>query len=334
MKISASIYSDKSRAIQEVIKDLHDHGVDLFHVDCNDDLSVFDDIKIIREISDIPIDLHIITAEPEKYYDLLRANPVEFITFQYENLHGAISIPSDITGFKGLAIITPTPVSVFDAYSNFDFLLVMATIPGQSGGQFDATNFRKIRDFSKKYPNKRVHVDGGVNAEVSFILRNLGVYVSVSGSYLFKGPSVGNALMNLTQREVQSAYVLKDFCRTREETPIISSRDLNLKNLLQTIENFGFGFAIIENENHQFSGIISNADIRRGLLKNIDNPSSLKLHEIINHNPVHVFAHNTVKEMLTLIRKQSFPISYLPVLENSGHTCGMISFVNLIKGEL
>lgn len=334
MKISASIYSDKSRAIQEVIKDLHEHGVDLFHVDCNDDLSVFDDIKIIREISDIPIDLHIITEEPEKYYDLLRANPVEFITFQYENLQGAISIPSDITGFKGLAVITPTPVSVFDAYSNFDFLLVMATIPGQSGGQFDATNFRKIRDFSKKYPNKRVHVDGGVNAEVSFILRNLGVYVSVSGSYLFKGPSVGNALMNLTQREVQSAYVLKDFCRTREETPIISSRDLNLKNLLQTIENFGFGFAIIEDENHQFSGIISNADIRRGLLKNIDNPSNLKLHEIINHNPVHVFAHNTVKEMLTLIRKQSFPISYLPVLENSGHTCGMISFVNLIKGEL
>jgi ribulose-phosphate 3-epimerase len=334
MKISASIYSDKSRAIQEVIKDLHEHGVDLFHVDCNDDLSVFDDIKIIREISDIPIDLHIITAEPEKYYDLLRANPVEFITFQYENLLGTISIPSDITGFKGLAIITPTPVSVFDAYSNFDFLLVMATIPGQSGGQFDATNFRKIRDFSQKYPNKRVHVDGGVNAEVSFILRNLGVYVSVSGSYLFKGPSVGNALMNLTQREVQSAYVLKDFCRTREETPIISSRDLNLKNLLQTIENFGFGFAIIENENYQFLGIISNADIRRGLLKNIDNPSNLKLHEIINHNPVHVFAHNTVKEMLTLIRKQSFPISYLPVLENSGHTWGMISFVNLIKGEL
>jgi ribulose-phosphate 3-epimerase len=334
MKISASIYSDKSRAIQEVIKDLHEHGVDLFHVDCNDDLSVFDDIKIIREISDIPIDLHIITAEPEKYYDLLRANPVEFITFQYENLLGTISIPSDITGFKGLAIITPTPVSVFDAYSNFDFLLVMATIPGQSGGQFDATNFRKIRDFSKKYPNKRVHVDGGVNAEVSFILRNLGVYVSVSGSYLFKGPSVGNALMNLTQREVQSAYVLKDFCRTREEAPILSMKDLNLKNLLQTIENFGFGFAIIEDENQKFKGIISNADIRRGLLKNIEKPSELYLNDIINHNPVHVFAHNTVKEMLTLIRKQSFPISYLPVLENSGHTCGMISFVNLIKGEL
>ncbi len=334
MKISASIYSDQSRPIKDVIQDLHAHGVDLFHVDCNDDPSVFDDIKIIREISDIPIDLHIITEEPEQYYDLLRENPVEFVTFQYENLKAPIQIPSDITGFIGLAVITPTPVSVFDAYSDFDFLLVMATIPGQSGGQFDATNFRKIRDFLKKYPNKRVHVDGGVNAEVSFILRNLGVYVSVSGSYLFKGPSVGNALMNLTQREVQSAYVLKDFCRTREETPILSIQDLNLKNLLQTIENFGFGFAIIEDENKKFTGIISNADIRRGLLKNIDNPSNLNLNAIINHTPVHVFSHNTVKEMLTLIRKQSFPISYLPVLENTGHTCGMISFVNLIKGEL
>jgi ribulose-phosphate 3-epimerase len=334
MKISASIYSDKSRAIENVIQDLHEHGVDLFHVDCNDDLSVFEDIKKIRAISDIPIDLHIITETPELYYDLLRENPVEFVTFQYENLKTAMHVPNDITGFKGMAIITPTPVEVFDQYANFDFLLVMATIPGQSGGQFDATNFRKIRDFSKKYPNKRVHVDGGVNAEVSFILRNLGVYVSVSGSYLFKGPSVGNALMNLTKREVQSSYVLKDFCRTREETPIISSSDLNMKNLLQTIEEFGFGFAIIEDENQKFSGIISNADIRRGLLKNIDNPRELNLNAIINKNPVHVFAHNTVKEMLTLIRKQSFPISYLPVLEENGHSCGMISFVNLIKGEL
>lgn len=334
MKISASIYSDQSRPIKDVIQDLHEHGVDLFHVDCNDDLSVFDDITIIREISDIPIDLHIITEQPEKYYDLLRANPVEFVTFQYENLKAPMQIPEDILGLKGLAVITPTPVSVFDAYSNFDFLLVMATIPGQSGGQFDATNFRKIRDFLTKYPSKRVHVDGGVNAEVSFILRNLGVYVSVSGSYLFKGPSVGNALMNLTKREVQSNFVIRDFCRSREETPILIEDELNLKNLLQKIEDFGLGFSVIETANQKFVGLISNADIRRGLIKNIENPANIDLTSIINRNPVILNCDITVKEMLTLIRKQSFPITYLPVIDDSGRTCGMISFVNLIKGEL
>jgi len=334
MKISASIYSDTSRPLEEVILDLYEHRVDLMHVDCNDNLTVFDDIKLIRKLCESPIDLHIITSEPEKYYDLLRENPVEFLTFQYEDLKQDILIPDDITGFKGLAIITPTPVSVFDKYAEFDFLLVMATIPGQSGGQFDAFNFRKIRDFSTKYPNKRVHVDGGVNAEVSFILRNLGVYTSVSGSYLFKGPSIGNALMNLTQREVQSNFKLKDFCRTREETPILSTTELSLETLLQKIEKFSFGFAIIEDEKCNFLGIISNADIRRGLLKHIDNINNMQIQSLINHNPITVRGQNNVREMLTLIRQQSFPISYLPILEENGKTCGMISFVNLIKGEL
>lgn len=41
MKISASIYSDKKRTLDLVINDLVEHQVELLHVDCNDDLSVF-----------------------------------------------------------------------------------------------------------------------------------------------------------------------------------------------------------------------------------------------------------------------------------------------------
>ncbi len=83
MKISASIYSDKKRSLKEVIHDLMEHQVDLLHVDCNDDLSVFDDISQIRTCCKIPIDLHIITESPSKYYEFLRKNPVEYLTFQY-----------------------------------------------------------------------------------------------------------------------------------------------------------------------------------------------------------------------------------------------------------
>ena len=172
MKISASIYSDKLRSLKEVIEDLVQHQVELLHVDCNDDMSVFEDIKQIRQWCDLPIDLHIITPDPNKYYDLLRENPVEYITFQFEDLQVPLKIPSDIKGKKGLAVITPTPVSVFESFINFDFILIMATIPGQSGGKFDAINFTKIRQFRKQFPEKSIHVDGGVNGEVSFILRN------------------------------------------------------------------------------------------------------------------------------------------------------------------
>ena len=198
MKISASIYSDKKRPLEEVIQDLMEHQVDLLHVDCNDDLSVFDDIQRVRELCDIPIDLHIITEYPSKYYELLIENPVEYVTFQHEDLKEPLNIPSEVTGKKGIAVITPTPVTIFENYADFDFILIMATIPGQSGGKFDTVNFGKIRKFRNLYPSKSIHVDGGVNGEVSFILRNMGVTSSVSGSYLFNASSIGHALMNLT----------------------------------------------------------------------------------------------------------------------------------------
>lgn len=333
MKISASIYSDKKRSLLETIKDLEAHQVDLLHVDCNDDLNVFKDIAEIRAVCDLPIDLHIITEYPEKYFDYLRKHPVEYVTFQFEQLPKGFQIPSDIKGEKGLAIITPTPVSVFDAYDSFDFLLCMATIPGQSGGVFDPENFRKIRAFKQKYPNKNVHVDGGVNGEVSFILRNMGVHASVSGSFLFKAASVGQALMDLTKREITSQFKIKDFMIPIDECPVLEYSQLSLTNVLSSIEQGNMGFTIISKESY-FTGIISNADVRRSLLKNIQVLPNIKAAEMINSSPVTIKEEATVNEMLQLVRDQPFSLMYLPVLSSEGKPAGVVTFLNLIKGEI
>lgn len=334
MKISASIYSDKKRPLKEVIQDLVNHNVDLLHVDCNDDLSVFEDIRKIREWCSIPVDLHIITETPSKYMDLLVETPVEYVTFQYENLKEPLVIPETVTGKKGLAIITPTAIDVFDAYADFDFILIMATIPGQSGGVFDTWNFSKIRTFKKKYPAKSVHVDGGVNGEVSFILRNLGVSSSVSGSYLFNAPSVGHALMNLTNREIDSQFLVKDFMTPLSEAPVILENELSLKNVLQAIENGQLGFCLVVGDNHQFKGLISNADVRKGLLKQLDNLNNIDVHSLVNKNPVTVSELNSVNEMLKMIKKCPFSVMYLPVVNGEGLATGIVTFVNLIKGEI
>lgn len=149
MKISASIYSDKKRSLKEVIQDLENHQVDLLHVDCNDDPSVFDDIAQIRQWTSIPIDLHLITSTPKNYFDLLIQNPVDYLTFQLEDLTEKPEFPKEISGKKGIAITTPTPIEAFEEYSDFHFILIMATVPGQSGGAFDKINFDKIRRFQK-----------------------------------------------------------------------------------------------------------------------------------------------------------------------------------------
>ena len=101
---------------------------------------------------------------------------------------------------------------------------MMATIPGESGGKFDKSNFTKIREFSQLYPDKKIHVDGGVNAEVSFILRNMGVYLSVSGSYLFNSVSIGSALLNLKLNEVESHFLVKDFMQKTDSSLLSIAR--------------------------------------------------------------------------------------------------------------
>lgn len=334
MKISASVYSDKKRSLKEVIDDLVQHQVDLLHIDCNDDPKVFDDIRAIRTWCDLPIDLHIITAEPAKYYELLRANPVEYITFQFEDLQTELNIPKDITGRKGLAIITPTPVDVFQNYADFDFILIMATIPGQSGGVFDSVNFTKIRQFRKQFPNKSIHVDGGVNGEVSFILRNMGVSSSVSGSYLFNAPSIGHALMNLTKRSIESHFKVKDFMIPLEECPVVKQKELSLRSALTTIENGKLGFCLVTGEEDQFIGIISSADVRRSLLDQLDNLSGLNVNDMLNSNPVSIDEEQNVVELLQVIKRCNFPVMYLPVLKNNVKAAGIVNFVNLVKGEL
>jgi ribulose-phosphate 3-epimerase len=334
MKISASIYSDKKRPLTEVIQDLMDHQVDLLHVDCNDDLSVFEDIKTIRTLCNIPIDLHIITTHPSKYYTLLEENPVEYVTFQYEDLKEPLNIPATVMGKKGIAVITPTAVSIFDSYAEFDFILIMATIPGQSGGKFDTVNFTKIREFGNKYPGKSIHVDGGVNAEVSFIIRNMGVTSAVSGSYLFNAASIGNALMNLTKREVESHFSVRDFMIPIYESPTVSKTGVNLKGVLESIEKGKLGFCLVLEENNTFNGLVSNADVRKALLNNLDNINAFPPTELINPFPVTINEDATVLEMLQLIKTSTFPILYLPVVDDAGFAKGIVTFVNLIKGEL
>ena len=334
MKISASIYSDKKRPLKEVIEDLVQHQVELLHVDCNDDLAVFEDIQQIRQWCDLPIDLHIITEEPEKYFDLLRSNPVEYITFQFEQLSTKLEIPEDISGKKGLAVITPTSINVFDAYTDFDFILIMATIPGQSGGVFDAINFSKIRQFRKKYPNKSIHVDGGVNGEVSFILRNMGVSSSVSGSYLFNAPSIGHALMNLTKREIESQYQVADFMMPLEECPVVQKENISLQLILETIEKGNLGFCLITNQSGDLKGIVSSADIRKAMLRHLSDLTKIEAIDLLNEQPIAIQETATVVELLQKIKKCMFPIMYLPVLKNNGKAAGIVNFAYLIKGEL
>ena len=166
-----------------MIQELEEHAIDMFHVDSNDKHEVFKDIETIRKYSGKLIDLHIITSSPEAFFEKIEKYKPDFVTFQYENIKKKLELPK-IDGVKfGLSIIADTPNEEIEEHiAAFDFILFMATVPGESGGEFDKRIFKKILKFQKKHPDKKVHVDGGVNGEVSFILRNMGCLLYTSPS--------------------------------------------------------------------------------------------------------------------------------------------------------
>lgn len=334
MRISASIYANGEKDILETVKELEAHQADMLHIDCKNDLSVFADLARVKTQTSLPLDLHLITSKPMDFASVLETNPVDFLTIQYEDLNGSRELPS--AGFKklGLALTSTTPLEVFGEFSQTcDFVLLMATVPGESGGTFNKDNFKRIREFKQKFPNKQIHVDGGVNAEVSFILRNLGVHCAVSGSYLFKQNTVGGAMLSLKNGEVDSHFRVADFMLGLNETPTVGLSNLSLKSVLQSIEEAKMAFTAVIDKAGFLKGIISNADVRKGLLQHIDDLASLQAESLINLNPIVVNEDITVTELLRFIRHQTIPINYLPVVNSEGKLTGSLTFNDLIKGE-
>lgn len=334
MKISASIYSNKGSSIVDTVKELEKYNINYLHIDCNDDISIFNDISEINKFTDTPIDLHLITSSPEKYFDLIRQNQIEQLTFQFEDLPKDFSLPNDISTKAGIAIMNDTPIDVFERFKHVaSYILFMTTTPGMSGGAFNKFTFSKIRQFRNRYPDKEIQVDGGVNDKVSFILRNMGVQCAVIGSFLFKN-HLGYSLLRLQNEDVSSGFTAKDFMLDFDEIPVLYESKFSFLELLKTIEKYRTGLAIIVKNNNKLAGLITNADIRRALIKNFDNINDIDPDVIINRTPAVVNENNTVEEIIKFIKKQSFPIQFLPVTDNNNTVKGLLRFNNLIKGEL
>tara|TARA_B100000287_G_scaffold130459_1_gene122600 strand:+ start:4427 stop:5440 length:1014 start_codon:yes stop_codon:yes gene_type:complete len=336
MKISASIYSNNDRSLEILIKDLDKYNIDMFHVDFNDkkiDIKkVEDDIKKVRKISNKPIDLHIISDNPNKYSQFIIKYEIEFVTYQLENIIEELEFPNSDKTQYGIAITSDTEISEFENFKNYcDFILLMTTTPGESGGKFNKINFKKIRDFKNAYPSKKVHVDGGVNDEIAFILRIHGVKSVVSGSYLVNG-DIAKSLLELKSSISSSGIKINEFMLDRNESPIVNDKS-KMDEVLSTIEKFDLGFTCVENSKMEFVGIISMADIRKSLIKNIKDFKILKAEDILNKNPIIVKQSDSINNMLKTIQNNNFLISFIPVTNETMKLVGSVTFFNLIKSE-
>ena len=334
MRISASIYSNKEKGLEPLIRELDAHGIDMFHIDCFDE-AVFDDIARIRAISKTPVDLHIIHNEPAKFFPLIAKHKVEYVSIQYGKKVALPELPKETTTQWGLAFIADNDLGVISKFiDGYDFVLFMASAPGVSGKPFNKANFQRIIDFKQLYPKKKIQVDGGVNDRIAFILRLLGVNSIVSGNYLLNREYLGAGMLNLHKAPNNNGgdddFKIADFMTFKKYLPVISREVLNLKNALKTMEQFGLGFVFVT-EGNKLAGVISNADVRRGFIRHLDDLNNADVWDMVNAKPIVIDQTETLTGMLQLLNDLNFIILFLPVVDTENYLKGALLLNHLTR---
>ncbi|MSQ43831.1 MAG: ribulose-phosphate 3-epimerase [Chloroflexi bacterium] len=206
VQIAPSVYACPLLRIGEAIDAVEAAGVDALHLDVMDGHfvpAISFGMLFVREMrarTSLPIDVHLMVAQPENLLDELVAIGVRGVTVHAEAFDGRPDGFRDLgevlrtiraAGMRaGIALKPGTPDTVFDAFAaDIDDLLVMTVEPGASGQSFRADQVEKIRRISGRARpiGIEVAVDGGINPETGAACVSAGARYLVVGSALFAG---------------------------------------------------------------------------------------------------------------------------------------------------
>ena len=208
MIISPSILSADFANLERDIKLVQNAGADWLHVDVMDGHFVpnitigVSVVASIKKITDLPLDVHLMIENPEKYIEAFAKAGTDIITFHFEAVSDVAAIIKQIKslGIKaGMSIKPNTPAEVVFPYlKDLDLLLVMTVEPGFGGQKFMNDCAEKIPVIKEKaHENLIIQVDGGINAETARICTSYGANSLVAGNYIYKSADIKAAINSL-----------------------------------------------------------------------------------------------------------------------------------------
>jgi ribulose-phosphate 3-epimerase len=149
-----------------------------------------------KRASKLPLDVHLMISEPEKYIEAFAKVGADSITVHVETCSDLPRVVEKIKSLgckAGITLNPATPASALDsALPLADLVLVMSVNPGYSGQVFMPEMIAKVEEIRNKLnalrSNAHLEVDGGINAETLPLMKNAGANVFVAGSAVFKHP--------------------------------------------------------------------------------------------------------------------------------------------------
>jgi ribulose-phosphate 3-epimerase len=202
VEVAASILTADFGNLYRVVRKLERSGVDRIHLDVMDGHFVNnitfgpDVVGAVRRLTALPIDAHLMIAEPARYYDRFLDAGADSITFHVEVEDGddtkreTLRRIAEARRAPGLAVSPDTPVSAVAPFvDDLAIVMIMTVYPGWGGQRFLADRAPKIAEARALFGGRHgtsVHVDGGVNGETADVVGGYGVDVCVVGSALFQ----------------------------------------------------------------------------------------------------------------------------------------------------
>lgn len=204
IKISTSILSSKNR-IDSIIK-LNNSNSDYLHIDVMDGIFVpntqmkIEEIKEFETVSKKPLDVHLMTVNPEMYIDNLKNKNIEYITIHIEIDKDINDIISKIKklGYKvGISIKPNTKTECLIPYlDKIDLVLIMSVEPGFGGQEFLPNSLEKVQEIRKMKKDITIEIDGGIkDTNIDEIKKY--VDIAVVGSYIINSQDYNQAINNL-----------------------------------------------------------------------------------------------------------------------------------------
>ena len=207
--VSPSILSADFANLERDIKAVENVGADWVHVDVMDGHFVpnitigVPVVKSIRKVTKLPLDVHLMIENPEKYVEPFVKAGADIITFHYEaagEKSREILKMIQSYGVKAGISIKPktSPDKIFNLLTTADMVLVMTVEPGFGGQSFMVDCAEKIPYLRKNSPqNMIIQVDGGINAETAKICTKNGANSLVAGSFIYKSTDFKSAIDSL-----------------------------------------------------------------------------------------------------------------------------------------
>ena len=211
VRIAPSVLSADFSALGDAVRLVSTAGADWIHVDVMDgrfvpNISIgIPVVAALRRVSPLPLDVHLMIVEPEKYVDAFVEAGATSLSIHVEatpHLHRTVHRIRQLGARAGVAINPATPLDTLeDIAPDLDVLILMSVNPGFGGQTFIERSYdrlRRLRDLLERTGSTaEVIVDGGVDPSRAEAVVAAGGDVLVAGAAVFAAPDPAAAIAAL-----------------------------------------------------------------------------------------------------------------------------------------